>query len=256
MTISLLAIKQTPSPNYSPSPIAHDLVICHLMEGGYAGSVAWLCSPRAGASAHLCMNNDGSEFTQLVPLSMKAWAQVAGNSKGPSIEAPGFTAHGVSEATLKGLALAVAWLLHAYGIPCQYARGGQGRGYCMHHDGGAAWGGHVDICPLDSATWATFEGFVKEQYDALAAGPLPAWALHGLPAPHAVAPPPDVTPEPSHGGASRSEPGSVVAHPTASSYPHGSVADLQWRLNKGGAQPILAIDGLNGQHTRDAVAKF
>ena len=36
------ALKQTPSTNYSPTPIAHDLVIVHLMEGGYAGSVAWL----------------------------------------------------------------------------------------------------------------------------------------------------------------------------------------------------------------------
>ncbi len=249
-------IKQVPSPNYSPVAIAHDLVIVHMMEGQYGGSIAWLCSTAAQASAHLCMNADGSEFTQLVPLGMKAWAQCAFNGKGISIEAPGFTAQGVADKTLRGLARATAWLLHAYGIPCQYARGGIGRGYCMHHDLGAAGGGHVDICPIDSPIWTTLEGYVKAEYDAFALAPLPAWALHGLPAPHSVALPPAVTPEPSHGGAPRSEPGDSAVHPTGSTYPHGSVADLQWRLNKAGATPILAVDGLSGTATRDAIAQF
>lgn len=256
MTISVPALRQTPSQNYSPVPIAHDLVILHLMEGGYAGSIAWLCSAAARASAHLCMNGDGSEFTQLVPLSMKAWAEVAGNGRGISIEAPGFTAQGVPDATLRGLAWATAWLLHAYGIPCQHAAGGQGRGFCSHHDGGQAWGGHVDICGVNDATWRKCEGLVKWQYDALGAGPLPAWGLHGLPAPHAVSLPPDVTPEPSHGGALRVEPSDIAAHPTPSAYPHGSVADLQWRLNKAGASPSLAVDGHAGGLTRMALMRF
>lgn len=249
-------LKQVTSPNYSPTPISHDLVIVHLMEGGYAGSIAWLCQHAAAASAHLCMNEDGSEFTQLVPLGMKAWAQCAFNGKGVSIEAPGFTAKGVAEPTLRGLAWATSWLLHAYGIPRQHAAAGQGRGYCCHHDLGSAGGGHVDICGVGDATWQKFEGFVKEAYDALALAPLPSWALHGLPAPHAVDLPPDVPPEPSHGGAPRSEPTDAVAHPTASSYPHGSVSDLQDRLNRAGASPPLYVDGCAGQITRDALAAF
>ena len=91
-------VRQTPTPNYTPSPIAHDLVVVHMMEGGYLGSVAWLCDPRAGASAHLCMSEDGAEATQLVPLSLKAWAQCAFNGRGVSLEIPGFTAQGVPEA--------------------------------------------------------------------------------------------------------------------------------------------------------------
>jgi hypothetical protein len=250
------ALKQVPSPNYSPTPIAHDLVIVHLMEGGYAGSVAWLCSSRAGASAHLCMNDDGSEFTQLVPLSMKAWAECAFNGRGVSIEAPGFTAKGVADATLLGLARATAWHLRAYGIPCQHAEGGQGRGFCSHHDLGQAGGGHVDICGVNDATWVKFEGLVKAEYDGFGDGPLPAWTLHGLPAPHQVELPPDVAPEPSHGGAPRRDDGDVAAHSTASGFPRGSAADLQWRLNKAGATPPLDVDGHAGPLTRAALIAF
>ena len=254
--MSLPAIKQCPTPNYSPTPIAHDLVIVHLMEGGYLGSIAWLCDQRAGASAHLCMNADGSEFTQLVPISQKAWAQCSFNSRGVSIEAPGFTAQGVAEQTLRGLAWAVAWLLHTYGIPCQHAHGGQGRGFCSHHDLGQAGGGHVDICGVDDPTWVKFETYVASAYADLGAAPLPAWGLHGAPAPHSVVLPPNVPVEPSHGGAARNEPGDVVAHPTASTYPHGSAADLQWRLNKAGASPALVVDGVAGNATRNAIAAF
>lgn len=249
-------IKQCPSSNYSRSLISHDLVIVHLMEGGYPGSVAWLCSPKAEASAHLCMNEDGSEFTQLVPLQFKAWAQCAFNSKGISIEAPGFTAKGVADATLLGLAKATAWLLRAYGIPCQGAPAGLGRGYCMHHDLGAAGGGHVDICNVGDATWIKFGLLVKAQYDYFGAAPLPDWGLHGEPAPHACSLPPAVIPEPSHGGKPRNEPGDGGGHDTNSGFPRASISDIQWRLRKVGANPALAVDGNEGKATRDALTTF
>lgn len=258
MPLQMPAIKQVPSPNYSPSLIAHDLVILHLMEGGYEGSIAWLCKTSTKASAHLCMNEDGSEFTQLVPLSMKAWAQVAYNSKGVSIEAPGFTAKGVSDRTLGGMARATAWLLHAYGIPCQWAQGGQGRGFCCHHDLGASGGGHVDICGVGDATWRKFMSFVEQEYDTFDEEPIPVWALHGAPAPHQVELAPNVPPEPSHGGASREGPPDPWedGHDTASLFPRGSAADIQWRLNKAGAQPPLDVDGQAGKLTRNALAAF
>lgn len=226
------------------------------MEGGYAGSVAWLCSPKANASAHLCMNEDGSEFTQLVPLQFKAWAQCSFNSKGVSIEAPGFTAKGVADVTLRGLAQAVAWLLRAYGIPCQHATGGSGRGFCSHHDLGAAGGGHVDICGVNDATWAKFEALVKAQFDYFGGNTLPAWALHGAPAPHSIELPPNVEPEPSHGGAPRKDGGDSNSHPTPSGYPIGSIADIQFRLRKVGANPMLGIDNLDGPATEAALATF
>ena len=254
MPLTLPPVVQRPTPNYSPSPIRHDLVICHRTEGGYAGAVAWLCDPNANASAHLVMKADGSEVTQLAPLQFKAWAQCAFNSAGFSLEIEGYTAKGLSDETAKAAAQIVAWLCRAYAIPPTWAQGGQGRGVCQHHDLGAAGGGHVDCSGVGSETWARFMGLVKDAHDALGTGPLPSFALHGLPNPHQTGPTPADAPEPSHGGAARSEPGDVVAHPTASGFADGSTADLQWRLNKAGAH--LTIDGFAGPQTRAAIARF
>jgi len=253
--MNMPAIRQCVSPNYTPSPIAHNLIFVHMMEGGAAGSAAYLCLSSTRASAHLCMSEDGSLVYQLVPLQYKAWAQCSYNGLGISLEIPGFTAQGIPEARWRSAALIVAWLCHAYGIPPVWAPNGQGRGVCQHHDLGAAGGGHVDCSGVGSPTWLAFMGYVKEAFDAMPM-PLPAWALHGAPAPHAVELPPNVTPEPSHEGADRSEQGAIAYHPTASNYPAGSAADMQWRLNKAGASPQLIIDGLAGNATRRALTAF
>jgi hypothetical protein len=258
MDILLPRVAQRPTPNYSPTPIQHDLLILHMMEGGYAGSVAWLCRRQAGASAHLCMNEDGTEISQLVPLSMKAWAQCAFNGRGISLEIPGKTAEGIPEARWRAAAAIFGWLCAAYAIPPVWARGGQGRGLCQHHDLGAAGGGHVDCSEVGSPEWLAFVAMVKEAHDAFAAlSELPPFALHGLPNPHTVATPPDVPPEPSHGGAARNEPLDVTrSHPTLTGFPVGSAADLQTKLNLAGATPHLAVDGVFGDLTRRAVVAF
>jgi hypothetical protein len=256
MNLALPRVVQMPTPNYSPTPIRHDLVICHRTEGGYAGSVAWLCDPRARASAHLVMKADGSEVTQLVPIQYKAWAQCVFNSAGVSLEIEGFTRDGFPESVARPAAEIVAWLCRAYAIPPGWAQGGRDRGVCQHHDLGAAGGGHVDCSGVGSETWLRFLGFVNEAYEAMGTEPLPPFALHGLPNPHQSEPPPNATPEVSHGGAERWEPGDVPAHPTLSGFPDGSMADLQWRLNRAGAQPQIRVDGYFGLNTRAALERF
>ena len=139
-----------------------------------------------------------------------------------------------------------------------WARGGQGRGLCQHHDLGAAGGGHVDCSGIGSPTWLAFVGMVQAARDEFAKAPLSPFLLHGLPNPHQVELPPDAPPTPSHGGAPRIDPGEpVVAHPTSSGFPHGSVADLQWRLIKAG-YPVgpAGADGFAGSLTRAALAAF
>lgn len=258
MSVVLPHVLQRPTPNYSPVPIVHDLLILHMMEGGYAGSVAWLCQPRAQASAHLCMNEDGSEVSQLVPIGMKAWAQCAFNSRGISLEVPGFTTQGIPEARWRAAAVIFGWLSLAYEIPLVWAEGGQGRGICQHHDLGAAGGGHVDCCGVGSSEWLRFLGLVEAVRDDLAKpSALPPFALHGAPNPHEVVLPPDATPTLSHGGASRVDPSETHGpHQTVSGYPHGSVGDLQCRLNHTGARPLLDVDGFAGPKTRAAIAHF
>ena len=252
--IQMPTVRQSPSPNYSPVPIRHDLVIVHRCEGGYAGSVAWLCDPRANASAHLVIRADGSEVTQLVPLNAKAWAQCAFNSAGVSLEIEGYTAQGLHDATSRGAALIVAWLCWAYAVPPVWAQGGQGRGVCQHVDLGAAGGGHHDACGLGSPTWLTFIAQVKAAYDAFG-DVLPPFALHGAPGPHEVVAAPFVPATPSHGGAARNEPGDVTTgHPTASGFAAHSIAALQGDLNDLGAS--LLVDGGFGPETSKALKAF
>lgn len=64
-----------PSPNYSarPSGTVPAMVIIHTCEGGYAGCWGWLKNSASGVSAHYVVNESGSEVTQLVRESAKAW---------------------------------------------------------------------------------------------------------------------------------------------------------------------------------------
>lgn len=257
MSLSLPRVIQTPSPNYSPTLIQHDLLIAHMMEGGYGGSVSWLCQRAAEASSHLCMNEDGSEVTQLVPLSMKAWAEKSFNGCGASLEIPGFTAQGIPTARWEAAATIFGWLSVAYNVPPTWAQGGQGRGICQHHDLGVAGGGHVDCSPVGSPVWLAFVTMVQNARDEFAKAPLPAFALHGLPNPHEVQLPPNTPPTPSHGGAPRVDPKEVVVpHPTATKQPLGSMFDWQMRLKAVGANPMLLVDGDEGGATRAAIGTF
>lgn len=64
-----------PSPNYSsrPSGVNPSMVIIHTCEGAYAGCWGWLKSTESGVSAHYVVNESGTEITQLVRESSKAW---------------------------------------------------------------------------------------------------------------------------------------------------------------------------------------
>ena len=259
MTATMPRVVQKPTPNYTRSPISHDLVVVHRTEGGYAGAVTWLCDPRAKASAHLVMRLDGSEVTQLVPLGMKAWHACDFNGRSIGLEIEGFTRNGFDGPTARAAAQIVAWLCREYGIPPSWAKGGAGRGVCQHHDLGKAGGGHVDCCGVGSPEWLAFLAMVRAAFDAFGPGALPPFALHGLP----EAPEPlrgdDAEPAASHAGAMRADIGDRLSpkpHPTVSGYPAGSVADLQWRLNVAGAAPKLTVDGFTGPRTRAAVQAF
>ncbi len=63
-----------PSPNYNSrggARVSH--VVLHTCEGNYAGCWGWLRNSAASASAHYVVSNTGSEVTQLVRESNRAW---------------------------------------------------------------------------------------------------------------------------------------------------------------------------------------
>ncbi|QSQ21009.1 N-acetylmuramoyl-L-alanine amidase [Pyxidicoccus parkwayensis] len=64
-----------PSPNYNSRPAGTDvsMIVIHTCEGAYSGCWGWLVNPDAGVSAHYVVNESGSEISQLVRESDRAW---------------------------------------------------------------------------------------------------------------------------------------------------------------------------------------
>jgi N-acetyl-anhydromuramyl-L-alanine amidase AmpD len=66
-----------PSPNFNARPAGSagdpSMVIIHTCEGSYSGCWGWLTNTAAGVSAHYVVNESGSEISQLVDESNRAW---------------------------------------------------------------------------------------------------------------------------------------------------------------------------------------
>lgn len=147
--IVLPELKWRESPNRSSRGGAHvRLLVWHETAGPYAGSVSWLCNPKADASAHLVVREDGLEATQLVPLHEKAWHAAAFNPPSIGVEHANVTAKGyATEHQLEVSARIFGWLCLHYGIPPRWSRHGDEPGVCRHADLGAAGGGHTQCGP-------------------------------------------------------------------------------------------------------------
>ncbi|HVG62249.1 MAG TPA: N-acetylmuramoyl-L-alanine amidase [Hyalangium sp.] len=70
------------SPNYNARPAGTDIwmIVIHTCEGNYSGCWSWLTNSAAGASAHYVVNESGSEISQLVAESNRAWHVAASYS--------------------------------------------------------------------------------------------------------------------------------------------------------------------------------
>jgi len=66
-----------PSPNTSSRPAGTSgqraMIIIHTCEGAYVGCYSWLTNSQSGVSAHYVVNTTGTEVSQLVNESKKAW---------------------------------------------------------------------------------------------------------------------------------------------------------------------------------------
>lgn len=137
---NLPTLKVQFSPNKSKRRAVVDLVVVHDTEGVYAGAVSWLCNPKAQASAHVVIKEDGSEATQIVGWEEKAWACVAYNSRSDNIELAGFASRPYPKKQLDVAARVVAFRLHTRGLKPKHGEGG----FLYHSDLGPAGGGHHD----------------------------------------------------------------------------------------------------------------
>jgi N-acetyl-anhydromuramyl-L-alanine amidase AmpD len=166
-------LKWRESPNQSARPGgARDIhgIVMHATQGGYDGSVSWLCNPSANASAHLVLREDGNEATQLVPWSRKAWHAVAANQHFLGIEIAGFTDH-IPEDTWRSAARIAAFFCKEYEIPPVWnvRHGGAfAAGITRHKDLGVAGGGHVDPITRvagDAPSWLWFISLVQHELE-------------------------------------------------------------------------------------------
>ncbi len=157
MAVVLPELVQRHSPNQSSRHGARiDLLVWHETAGHYSGDVDWLCNPKADASAHLVVREDGLAATQLVPLGAKAWHAAAFNSRAVGVEHSNLTGKGyATRQQLEVSARIFGWLCLQLGVPPRWARGGVGHGVCMHRDLGAAGGGHT-ACGPDDSGWHLF----------------------------------------------------------------------------------------------------
>jgi hypothetical protein len=146
--IILPPLKYRQSPNQSSRSTSIKTVVLHDTEGSYQGAVSWLCNPKASASAHVVLREDGLEATQLVPYSHKAWSCVAYNSQSINVEMAGLARKGYLDGDLRRAARIVAFFLHKYKLPATHvkpdSRGVLGKGWSLHQDLGALGGGHHD----------------------------------------------------------------------------------------------------------------
>lgn len=66
-----------PSPNYNSRPSGAigdpSMIVIHTCEGNYSGCWSWLVNPSSGVSAHYVVNESGSEISQLVRESHRAF---------------------------------------------------------------------------------------------------------------------------------------------------------------------------------------
>lgn len=188
--LTLPPLQHVASPNFSSRNGAKvRLIVVHDCEGSYAGSINWFANPKSQVSAHYVLREDGGEATQMVDLAEKAWHVCAFNSVSVGLEMAGYAAKDFEAPEWQSAANIVAWLLHKFGLPANWAQHGSGEGFCSHYDLGAAGGGHKDPT-TDSAVWSAFVARVKAAYALPASadwvgtpGTAPAMPAHFIPTP-------------------------------------------------------------------------
>ena len=154
------------SPNQSSRHGAQvDLLVWHETGGAYAGAVSWLRNPAAQASAHIVVNERGTEATQLVALREKAWHAAAYNPQSVGVEHANTTRKGyATPAQLQVSARIFGWLCLQLHVPPRWARGGVGRGVCYHGELGALGGGHTACGPTRTG-WLQFLEYLHAELE-------------------------------------------------------------------------------------------
>jgi N-acetyl-anhydromuramyl-L-alanine amidase AmpD len=143
-----------------------DMVVIHVTEGSYAGTLQWFRNPRSHATAHYVIRSSDGDVTQMVREKDEAWHSGNGdvNDRSIGIEHEAFTnvCSWLTDAMYRSSAQLSAYLAIKYLIPIDRKHfighsevpdpnhPGQFGGYAHHTDPGRCW------------DWAKYMGLIKD----------------------------------------------------------------------------------------------
>jgi hypothetical protein len=153
--VNLPKLVESSTPNRSDRQTTKvDLFVIHDTEGSYQGAVSWLKNPKAQASAHVVLREDGLEATQLVGWNEKAWSCVDFNGRSENLELAGYASKSLAGYAsksyplrqLRSAARITAFRLRRRNLKPNHVQPlrGQHGGWCYHSDLGVPGGGHHD----------------------------------------------------------------------------------------------------------------
>jgi hypothetical protein len=106
--------------NYSAGrSAAINLVVIHVTQGSYAGTVSWFQNPSSGVSAHYVVRSSDGEITQMVRDGDTAYHARSANSRALGIEHEGFVDNPswFTDSMYRSSAALTKWLCERHGLP-------------------------------------------------------------------------------------------------------------------------------------------
>lgn len=152
-----------PSHNFSLRSSPVDLLVVSTTESPYDDAVSFYCDSQSRVSAHYVVNETGTEVTQLVDVTVKAWHAAQFSSRSVAIKVAGYARDGIRDEAWLTAATMVTCLLHYLQLPMRWARNAVGPGYCRFSDLPTAANATTPILIADPI-WEKFQATVEAAY--------------------------------------------------------------------------------------------
>ncbi len=132
--------------NYSHFQITPKFIVVHIMQGSEAGTDAWFHNPRAIVSSHFGVSRRGI-VEQYVDTNQEAYAEMAYNGVGISVEHEGYSGQHLSVQQVQADMKLFAWIARAHRIPLVWRPNGLGASGVVSHGELGVSGGDHPYCP-------------------------------------------------------------------------------------------------------------
>jgi hypothetical protein len=106
--------------NYSAGrSAAINVIVIHVTQGSYAGTISWFQNPSSGVSAHYVVRSSDGEITQMVRDGDTAYHVRSANSRALGIEHEGFVDNPswFTDSMYRSSAALTKWLCERHGLP-------------------------------------------------------------------------------------------------------------------------------------------